>query len=164
MTAEDPTNRVLDFDSVLALRCEAAAAGRRVVLTNGCFDLLHRGHISYLQQSAALGDLLIVAVNSDASVRTLKGPDRPLNSEHDRAYALAALRCVDATFIFPGPRLDAEIAALKPDHYSKAGDYTLETLDPSERAALEAAGTVIHLLPFVQGHSTTSLIQRAAQR
>lgn len=164
MTAEDPASRVLDFESALNLRREAAAAGRRVVLTNGCFDLLHRGHISYLQQSAALGDLLIVAVNSDASVRELKGPDRPLNSEQDRAYALAALRCVDAAFVFPGPRLDAEIAALKPDHYTKAGDYTLDTLDPGERAALEAAGTTIHLLPFVAGHSTTSLIQRAAQR
>lgn len=164
MTAEDPASRVLDFESALNMRREAAAAGRRVVLTNGCFDLLHRGHISYLQQSAALGDLLIVAVNSDASVRELKGPDRPLNSEQDRAYALAALRCVDAAFVFPGPRLDAEIAALKPDHYTKAGDYTLDTLDPGERAALEAAGTTIHLLPFVAGHSTTSLIQRAAQR
>lgn len=164
MTAEDPASRVIDFESALNLRREAAAAGRRVVLTNGCFDLLHRGHISYLQQSAALGDLLIVAVNSDASVRELKGPDRPLNSEQDRAYALAALRCVDAAFIFPGPRLEAEIAALKPDHYTKAGDYTLDTLDPGERAALEAAGTTIHLLPFIAGHSTTSLIQRAAQR
>lgn len=164
MTPEDPAKRVLDFESALALRRQAAADGRKVVLTNGCFDLLHRGHISYLHQSAALGDLLLVAINSDASVHQLKGPDRPLNSEQDRAYAIAALRCVDAAFIFPGPRLDTEIAALKPDHYTKAGDYTLETLDPGERAALEAAGTAIHLLPFVQGHSTTSLIDRAAQR
>lgn len=164
MTADDPASRVFDFESVLNLRRLAAAEGRRIVLTNGCFDLLHRGHISYLQQSAALGDLLIVAVNSDASVRGLKGPDRPLNSEQDRAYALAALRCVDVSFIFQGPRLDAEIAELKPDHYTKAGDYTLDTLNPGERAALEAAGTTIHLLPFVTGHSTTSIIQRAAQR
>lgn len=164
MIVEDPASHVLDFGAVLCLRREAAAAGRRVVLTNGCFDLLHRGHISYLQQSAALGDLLFVAVNSDASVRELKGPDRPLNSERDRAYALAALRCVDVAFIFPGPRLNVEIATLKPDDYTKAGDYTLETLDPGERAALEAAGTRVHLLPFVQGHSTTSLIQRVARR
>jgi rfaE bifunctional protein nucleotidyltransferase chain/domain len=164
MTSEDPASRVLDFESALALRRQAAADGRSVVLTNGCFDLLHRGHISYLNQSAAFGDLLIVAVNSDESVRQLKGPDRPLNSEQDRAYALAALRCVDAAFIFPGPRLVNEIAALKPDHYTKAGDYTLETLDSGERVALETAGTAIHLLPFLQGHSTTSLIERAAQR
>lgn len=164
MTTDDPASRVFDFSSALALRQQAAAEGRRVVLTNGCFDLLHRGHISYLQQSAALGDLLYVAVNSDASVRELKGPDRPLNSEQDRAYALAALRCVDAVFIFRGRRLDAEITALQPDAYTKAGDYTLETLDPGERAALVTAGTAIHLLPFVAGHSTTSLIERAAQR
>jgi rfaE bifunctional protein nucleotidyltransferase chain/domain len=164
MISQDPASRVLDFEAAIALRRQAAAEGRSVVLTNGCFDLLHRGHISYLHQSAALGDLLLVAVNSDASVRQLKGPDRPLNSEQDRAYALAALRCVDAAFVFPGPRLDAEISSLRPDHYTKAGDYTLETLDPGERAALEAAGTSIHLLPFVQGHSTTSLIDRAAQR
>lgn len=164
MKIADPASRVLDFQSVLILRQEAAAAGRHVVLTNGCFDLLHRGHLSYLRESACLGDILIVAVNSDASVRELKGHGRPLNSEEDRAYALAALRCVDAAFIFPGPRLDAEIAALQPDHYTKAGDYTLDTLDPGERAALEAAGTTIHLLPFVAGHSTSSLIQRATQR
>lgn len=164
MISQDPATRVLDFEAALALRRQAAADGRSVVLTNGCFDLLHRGHISYLHQSAALGELLLVAVNSDASVRQLKGPDRPLNPEQDRAYALAALRCVDATFVFPGPRLDQEISLLRPDHYTKAGDYTLETLDPGERAALEAAGTAIHLLPFVQGHSTTSLIDRAAQR
>jgi len=164
MTVDDPANRVLDFEGVLAMRREAAAAGRRVVLTNGCFDLLHRGHICYLNESAGFGDVLIVAVNSDASVRQLKGPDRPLNAEQDRAYALAALRCVDAAFVFEGPRLDSEIAALRPDCYTKAGDYTLETLDPGERAALQAVGAAIELVPFVPGHSTTSLIDRAAQR
>jgi rfaE bifunctional protein nucleotidyltransferase chain/domain len=164
VNAPDPAKRIYDLTGLLALREEAAKDGRKVVLTNGCFDLLHRGHISYLQASAAVGDLLVVAVNSDASVRALKGNDRPLNSEQDRAYALAALRCVDAVFIFPGPRLDPEILAIRPDHYTKAGDYTLETLDPGERSALETAQTTIHLMPFVQGHSTTSLIERAAQR
>lgn len=106
----------------------------------------------------------MVAINSDSSVRELKGPERPVNSEMDRAYAIAALRCVDATFIFQGPRLDQEIIAIEPEIYTKAGDYTLDTLDPSERAALESVGTNIHLLPFVEGHSTTNLIQRAAQR
>lgn len=157
-----PDTRILDIDALAAFRDEAAAAGKRVVLTNGCFDLLHRGHASYLEKSAALGDILIVAVNSDASVRELKGPQRPVNAEADRAYLLAALRCVDAVFIFPGPRLDAEIRRLRPDIYTKAGDYTPETLDPGERAALDATGTEIHILPFVAGHSTTSLIDRAA--
>lgn len=162
MIHPDPATRILDIDAIAALRDEAAAEGKRVVLTNGCFDLLHRGHASYLRQSAALGDVLIVAVNSDASVRELKGPQRPLNSEGDRAYLLASLRCVDAAFIFPGPRLDAEIRRLRPDIYTKVGDYTPDTLDPGERAALEESGAEIRILPFVDGHSTTSLIDRAA--
>ena len=156
----DPDHRIFTMAKLLAWRHQAAADGRRVVLTNGCFDLLHRGHLTYLQQSAALGDLLVVAVNSDASVRELKGADRPLNHELDRAYALACLRSVDATFIFRGPRLAAEIAAIQPDIYTKAGDYTIETIDASERAALLAGGVEIRFLPFVQGHSTTSHIQR----
>lgn len=163
MTHPDPAERVLAFDQLLRLRRQAAADGRRLVLTNGCFDLLHRGHISYLQRSAALGELLVVAVNSDASVRQLKGPGRPLNHEADRAYALAALRCVDAAFVFPGPRLADEIRALRPDAYTKAGDYTPETLDPTEKAALDETGTEIHILPFVEGHSTTSLVRRASR-
>jgi rfaE bifunctional protein nucleotidyltransferase chain/domain len=161
MKSEDPGSRVLDLNGVLALRAEAASQGRSVVLTNGCFDLLHRGHITYLQESANIGDLLIVAINSDESVRQLKGAGRPLNSEKDRAFAIASLRCVDATFVFRGPRLDAEITAIRPDHYTKAGDYTLDTLDAGERDALLAVGTKIHLLSFVDGHSTTSLIQRS---
>lgn len=160
MSHVDPTTRIYSFEQLLEWRAQAAAAGRRVVLTNGCFDLLHRGHLTYLQQSAALGDLLIVAVNSDASVRQLKGEGRPVNTELDRAFALACLRSVDATFIFPGPRLAHEIAALKPDIYTKAGDYTLETLDASERAALLGAGVDIRFLSFVDGHSTTGHLQR----
>lgn len=162
MNDTDPASRIHDFGSLLAFREQAATDGRRVVLTNGCFDLLHRGHASYLAQSAALGEVLIVAVNSDASVRALKGPQRPLNSEVDRAYLIAALRCVDAAFIFPGPRLDAEILLLRPDIYTKAGDYTPDTLDSGERAALDAVGAEIRILPFVEGRSTTSLIHRAA--
>ena len=160
MSHADPLPHIYSLEQLLALRAGAAADGRRVVLTNGCFDLLHRGHLTYLQQSAALGDLLVVAVNSDASVRALKGEGRPLNNEQDRAYALACLRCVDATFIFPGPRLADEISALKPDIYTKAGDYSLDTIDASERAALLAAGVEIRFLPFVAGHSTTSHLQR----
>ena len=154
---------VLDWDGVQHWRDEARSAGLRVVLTNGVFDLLHRGHVDYLQRSAALGDRLLVAVNSDASVCALKGPARPLNAESDRAYVLAGLRCVTATFIFPGPRLAAEILALRPDVYTKAGDYTLETLDASERAALHAVGAAIHFLPFLTGLSTTGLIAKGAR-
>lgn len=154
---------VLNFDEVREHRKNAAQRGRRIVLTNGCFDLLHRGHVTYLEQSARLGDILIVAVNSDASVRELKGPSRPLNHESDRAFLIASLRCVDIAFVFPGPRLDREITVLQPDVYTKAGDYSLETMDPGERAALLAARTEIRFMPFVTGHSTTSLLERSAR-
>ena len=106
------------------------------------------------------GDALVVALNADASVKALKGPLRPVQTQEQRAFALAALACVDAVIIFGTPRLTAEIAALRPDVYCKAGDYTLATLNPEERAALEAAGTRIEFLPFLPGFSTTSLIAR----
>ena len=157
-----PAPQVLDLSAAVAWREAARAAGKRVVLTNGVFDLLHRGHIEYLHRSAALGDLLVVAINSDESVRALKGPSRPLNAEADRAYAIASLRCVAASFVFAGPRLAAEIRALRPDVYTKAGDYTIETLDASEREALLAVGADSRIMPFVAGHSTTNLIAKGA--
>ena len=136
------------------------AAGRRVVLTNGVFDLLHTGHLFYLQQARKLGDALVIALNADASVRALKGPTRPVQDETQRAYALAALACVEAVTIFRTPRLTAEIRALRPDVYTKAGDYTLEKLNPEERAALEEVGARIEFMPFLPGFSTTQLIAR----
>ncbi len=135
-------------------------AGRRVVLTNGVFDLLHTGHLYYLQRARALGDALIIAINSDASVRALKGPLRPVQNEEQRAYALGALACVDAAVIFREPRLTAEIRGLRPDVYCKAGDYTLEKLNAEERGALEEVGARIEFLPFLAGFSTTQLIAR----
>lgn len=160
MKTEDPEKLVMSLDEVVELREKAAAEGKRFVLTNGCFDLLHRGHLSYLQQSANLGDVFCIAVNSDESVRELKGPDRPLNNEDDRAFALASMRCVDAVFVFKGPRLAGEISRLKPDIYTKAGDYTIDSLEPTEKAALLDSGTDIRFLSFVEGRSTTSLIER----
>ena len=136
------------------------AAGDRIVFTNGVFDLLHTGHLYYLQQARAQGDALFIALNSDASVRALKGPTRPVQDEEQRAYALAALACVDAVVIFRAERLTAEIRALRPDVYCKAGDYTLDKLNPEERAALEAAGTRIEFMPFLPGFSTTNLIAK----
>jgi rfaE bifunctional protein nucleotidyltransferase chain/domain len=131
-----------------------------VVLTNGVFDLLHTGHLFYLQQARALGDALFIALNSDASVKALKGPLRPVMNEEQRAYALAALTCIDGIVIFREPRLTAEIQALRPDVYCKAGDYTLEKLNPQERAALEAVGAQIKFMPFLPGFSTTNLIAK----
>ena len=157
---KNPEERVLTLEQMVDFRRQAAVAGKKFVLTNGVFDLLHRGHLEYLNRSARLGDVLVVAVNSDESVRALKGPERPLNSEQDRAFALANLRCVDAAFVFTGPRLAGEIRALKPDVYTKAGDYTVESLDAGEREALLESGAEINIMPFVEGRSTTSLIER----
>ena len=152
--------KLLSLDQAVERRAKFRAEGRRLVLTNGVFDLLHTGHLYYLQQARALGDALFIALNSDASVRALKGPHRPVQSETERAYALAATWFVDGVLIFREPRLTAEITALQPDVYCKAGDYTLAKLDPGERAALEAAGAQIHFLPFLAGFSTTQLIAK----
>lgn len=152
--------KLLSFDQAVSAREKLRAAGRRVVLTNGVFDLLHTGHLYYLQQARAAGDALFIALNADVSVRTLKGPHRPVQTEIERAYALGALACVDGIFIFSTPRLDAEIRGLQPDVYCKAGDYTLGKLDVGERAALEGVGAEIKFLPFLSGFSTTALIAK----
>jgi rfaE bifunctional protein nucleotidyltransferase chain/domain len=157
-TLDNP--KLLTLAAAVARRDELRAAGKKAVLTNGVFDLLHTGHLYFLQQARALGDALFVALNGDASVRALKGPARPVQTEEQRAYALGALACVDAVFIFGTPRLDAEILALRPDIYCKAGDYTLDKLDSGERAALEKSGAKIKFLPFLPGFSTTNLIAR----
>lgn len=158
MKLDNPKLRTLA--EIIPWREQQRAAGRRVVLTNGVFDLLHTGHLYYLQQARALGDALVIALNADESVRALKGPSRPVQTEEQRAYALGALACVDAVVIFRAPRLTAEIRALQPDVYCKAGDYTLEKLDPGERAALQEGGAEIRFMPFLPGFSTTQLIAK----
>ena len=160
MKSDDFGTRMLSFTDALHWREMLREEGARVVLTNGCFDILHRGHVEYLRQSAEMGDALIVAVNSDASVRQLKGPSRPVNREQDRAFLLAALRPVDAVFVFAGPRLAGEIRELRPDVYTKAGDYTADSLDSSEAEALREVGAQIRILDFIAGHSTTSILSR----
>ena len=143
-----------------ARRWASAARRRRqrIVATNGCFDLLHFGHVSYLQRARQLGDLLVIGLNSDASCRQLKGRQRPLVPERQRAAVLAALACVDAVVIFRDKRAHRFLAAVRPDVYVKGGDYRPESLDPTERAAL--GGAKIRILPFVPGFSTTSLIKK----
>jgi len=136
---------------------------KSLVLTNGCFDLLHPGHISYLQLAKKEGQALWVLLNSDESVRKLKGPLRPIQSEKERAFSLAALACVDGIVIFNTPRLDKEILALEPDRYVKAGDYSIGNLDPEEKKALEAVNAQIEFLPFVEGYSTTEMIRKITQ-
>lgn len=131
-----------------------------MVMTNGCFDLLHVGHISYLQEAKKLGDELWVLINSDESVRALKGPTRPIESEPERAYCLAALSCIDRVVVFNSPRLVEEIKLLQPDIYTKAGDYTIDTIHKGERAAFESVGTDIQFLPFLEGFSTTKMVEK----
>jgi D-glycero-beta-D-manno-heptose 1-phosphate adenylyltransferase len=158
VTLDNP--KLHGLPGLVAWRHQQRETGRKVVLTNGVFDLLHTGHLYYLQKARALGDALIIALNSDASVRALKGPSRPVQNEEQRAYALGALTCVDAVVVFREPRLTAEIQALRPDIYCKAGDYTLEKLNGEERAALQGVGARIEFLPFLPGFSTTTLIAR----
>jgi rfaE bifunctional protein nucleotidyltransferase chain/domain len=145
---------------IAVVRADLQAQGRRLVFTNGCFDLLHVGHVRYLQAARALGDALLVAVNGDASVRALKGPTRPINTEQERAEVLAALACVDFVTIFDSTRATETIRMVRPDIYAKGGDYTLDALDPAERAALEEVGAEIRILPLVPGKSTTATIAR----
>lgn len=158
MNIENP--KLLTLDQAVVARARYRDAGKKLVLTNGVFDLLHTGHLYYLQQARSLGDALFIALNSDASVRALKGPTRPVMNEEQRAYALAALWFVDGIVIFRQERLVPEILALRPDVYCKAGDYTLEKLNPEERAALEQVGARIEFLPFLPGFSTTNLIAK----
>lgn len=136
--------------------------GRRVVFTNGCFDLLHPGHVRYLQQARTLGDVLIVALNSDRSVRELKGENRPILRQDERAEVMAALACVDYVTIFDEPTPRTVIAALLPDVLVKGGDWGVEAIVGREE--VEAAGGQVLSLPFVDGCSTSDVIQRIASR
>ena len=139
--------------------CGAARAkGATVVFTNGCFDVLHAGHVRYLTKARAMGDFLVIGLNSDASVRSLKGNGRPINTEDDRAEVLDALRAVDAVTIFGEPTAEALIEIVRPDVYVKGGDYTLETL-PEAKIVKEYGGRV-EFVPFVEGRSTTNVIER----
>ena len=152
--------RIVTAEELARSRDEADRAGRRLVFTNGCFDLLHAGHVRYLQQARELGDALAVGLNSDRSVRELKGEGRPINRQDDRAEVLAALGCVDYVVIFDGKRATDVLRTVRPHVYAKGGDYTPDSLDPEERAALAEAGSGIKILPLVPGRSTTSVVER----
>jgi rfaE bifunctional protein nucleotidyltransferase chain/domain len=151
---------ILERSELATWRQSLPAEQGPLVLTNGCFDLLHPGHVTYLTQARNLGGFLIVAVNADASVRALKGPARPIHTAADRCAVLAGLRCVDALVVFEEPRVTGVIEEVRPDIYAKGGDYTLETLDPGEAAALRACGARVELLSLVPGKSTSSTLAR----
>jgi D-glycero-beta-D-manno-heptose 1-phosphate adenylyltransferase len=145
----------------LSDRCEKLRSiGKKIVATNGCFDLLHVGHVRYLQAARALGDLLVVGLNGDRSVHELKGAGRPITTQSDRAEILAALACVDLVTIFPEIRATKFLAAVRPAVYVKGGDYTSETLDEEERTLLKEIEAGIRLIPFEAGYSTSGLIEQ----
>ena len=154
--------KIVTTDELARVRDTFAAQGKKLVFTNGCFDLLHVGHVRYLQAARELGDALAVAVNGDASVRALKGPSRPVNPEDDRAEVLAALGCIDYVVIFPEVRVTPLIRAVRPQIYAKGGDYTPDSLDREEFAALTEAGSDIRLLPLVPGRSTTQILAKSS--
>jgi len=138
-------------------------AGRTIAFANGCFDVLHLGHVTYLEAARNLGDLLLIGVSGDNSVQQLKGPNRPVNNEQDRALVLAALESVDAVCIFAEKTASRFLSVATPDIYVKGGDYTLETLNQEERGIVEKAGGKISILPFVPGKSTTALLQKISR-
>lgn len=186
--------QVLDLDSLADVIGQRRAGGERVVFTNGCFDLLHLGHVTYLQQARGLGDLLVIGLNSDDSTRRLKGPARPLTPQADRAMVLAALACVDYVTIFADNTAERLVAILRPEVYVKGADYASDAerglyrlTAPDLRRVLDGDATdfprlaglgrrlpearvvaelggELALLPYLPGHSTTELIQRIVSR
>jgi D-glycero-beta-D-manno-heptose 1-phosphate adenylyltransferase len=155
--------KIIAWEQLPAWRAAMRACGKRLVVTNGCFDLLHLGHVVYLETSRDQGDALLVGVNGDASVRQLKGPDRPVTPENERAAVLAALESVNGVCIFAERTATRFLAAAQPDIYVKGGDYTLDTLNQEERRIVEQAGGKIVIIPFVPGKSTTATLKKIMQ-
>lgn len=149
---------LLTLSQALALRAELRTERRTLVFTNGHFDLMHIGHLDYLERARQLGDALIVGINGDASTRRLKGPGRPLVPATERARLIAALGCVTGTVVFEDDTATALIESLRPDVYVKGGDYADKAWP--ERSAAEANGGRIALIPYLPGHSTSALIER----
>jgi rfaE bifunctional protein nucleotidyltransferase chain/domain len=152
--------KLKSLDELAAIREQAARQNRRLVFTNGCFDLLHVGHVRYLQAARELGHALVVAVNGDASTRALKGAGRPITNEAERAEVLAALESVDFVTIFQGERVTDLVRRIRPHIYVKGGDYTIETLNQEEVAVLREVGANIRIVALIPGKSTTATIQK----
>src|SRR5258707_13154964 len=142
---------------------ELRGAEKKIVVTNGCFDLLHVGHVRYLKAARALGDALIVGINGDESVRELKGQGRPVNNQNDRAEIVAALECVDLVAIFPELRATRFLELAGPNIYVKGGDYNADTLNSDEREVLRKIGAKIDIVPLERGFSTSDLVKRLSK-
>ncbi len=156
-------DKIIAWDKLAAWRATFRATGKKLVVTNGCFDILHLGHVSYLESARNLGDALLVGINGDAATRQLKGPGRPVNSEADRAAVLAALASVDGVCIFADKTATEFLSAARPDIYVKGGDYTPDTLNHAERRSVESAGGKIVILPLVPGKSTTAMLEKISR-
>jgi len=156
-------DKIIGWNKLPDWRAALRKSGKKLVVTNGCFDLLHLGHVTYLETARSNGDVLLIGLNGDNSVRELKGPDRPLNAEQDRAGVLAALESVGGVCIFAEKTATRFLSAAQPDVYVKGGDYTLDTLDKDERRAVEGAGGKIVIIPFVPGKSTTDLLKKISR-
>lgn len=152
--------KIIPWIRLAAWRAELKKQGRTLVVTNGCFDLLHVGHVTYLVKARNLGDALLVGVNSDRAVRILKGPDRPIHDEDDRALVLSGLESVDGVCIFDDNIAADFLTIAEPDIYVKGGDYTEETLNPFERAVLKKCRSGIAIIPLVEGKSTSATLER----
>jgi rfaE bifunctional protein nucleotidyltransferase chain/domain len=155
--------KIIAWEILPEWRAAMRASGRKLVVTNGCFDILHLGHVTYLESARNFGDALLVGVNGDDATRQLKGAGRPVNSEKDRAAVLAALASVDGVCIFADKTAVKFLSAAKPDIYVKGGDYALDTLNQDERRVVESAGGKIVIIPFVPGKSTTELLERISR-
>ncbi len=152
---------LISTDDIAAF-CEVLRkGGKKVVFTNGCFDILHAGHVTYLEKARSFGDCLVLGLNTDASVRANKGPSRPINSELDRAKVVGALKAVDYVVLFGEQTAEKLIAKVKPDVYVKGGDYTLDTL-PEAKIVMSYGGKV-EFVTMVEGRSTTNVIQKIKQ-
>ena len=155
--------KIIPWSGLPAWRAGIRAKGLKLVVTNGCFDILHLGHVTYLEAARQLGDLFLVGINSDCAVRELKGADRPINPESDRAAIVAALACVDAVCIFEQRSALQFLTAAQPDIWVKGGDYTLDSINQDERRAVQKAGGKVVILPLVRGKSTTALLEKISK-
>lgn len=152
--------KIKSLDEAIEWRNTLKNSRQKLVVTNGCFDILHKGHATYLMKARELGDKLLIGINSDESVRALKGNSRPVTSEMDRALILACLEFIDAVVVFNETSCENLLRLIKPDIYVKGGDYTEETMNQKERKTLKDSNSIIKFIPFVDGYSTTSILSR----